>query len=476
MHTERLDPHRLRLAGPPGSGRSATIFASERIAIDQASLDQLQNALELPDVARVVATPDIHSGFGVPIGSIVATHQTILPAAVGYDINCGMRLLASTLPAERVDVAALAARVRRLVPLGEGKRNIAPPPEALDTVLARGLAGLAEIDPPDPRLAAAWDPAEILRDSARTEDGGTMPGDPSHVSARARERGGGQLGTLGGGNHFIEFQVVDAIFDAEAAEALGLWRGQLVAMIHSGSRALGHQIGEEFMPRARDHARAHGLSGALGFLPVGEGLGRAYVGAMHAAANFASANRELMTLLLRQAAREALGPDAEFTLVYDVPHNIAKRERHGEEELWVHRKGATRAFPARRMRQAPFDRLGQPAVIPGSMGTPSHLVLGTDASAESLHSVNHGAGRAMSRTEASGRSRRGKQRAGGAAISDRDFQRAMAGIILICDDRRRIKEEAPQAYKDIDLVMETVVGAGLARRVAQMRPLAVMKG
>jgi tRNA-splicing ligase RtcB len=476
MRPERIDPFRLRLARPAGCACDATIFASERVPIDQASVDQLLNAMEIPDAAVVVATPDIHSGYGVPIGSIIATRGSLLPAAVGYDVNCGMRLLATPLRAEESTVRRVAEGVRRLIPLGEGKRNIEPRAEDFDAVLAHGLAGLAEIDPPDARLAASWDPEEVLRDSVRVEDAGAMPGDPSHVSRQARERGGGQLATLGGGNHFLEFQTVDAIFDTDAAEALGLSRGQLVVMIHSGSRALGHQVGEEFLPRAREHAKSRGLSGALGFLPAGDAAGRAYLGAMNAAANFAFANRELMTLLLRRAVHEALSPEVEVALIYDVPHNIAKRERHGGEDLWVHRKGATRAFPPRRMAQAPFDTIGQPAIIPGSMGTSSYLVLGTDTSAASLNSVNHGAGRAMSRTEASGRSRRGKRREGGAAISDEDFRRAMEGILLLCEDRRRIKEEAPQAYKDIDAVMETVVEAGLGRLLARMKPLAVLKG
>ncbi len=304
-----------------------------------------------------------------------------------------------------------------------------------------------------------------------------MPGDPSTLSPRAIERGQNQLGTLGGGNHFIELQEVVEVREPGPAGEWGLFAGQLVVMIHSGSRGFGHQVGEEYMSlaRSRRYGEPH-PSPELCYMPVDSKEGRAYLGAMHAGANLAFANRHLMAALVRKNLVHHY-PGTEMALLYDVPHNMAKWERHGGRELWVHRKGATRAFPAERMAGTPFAGTGQPVLIPGSMGSSSYVLVGVPENERALCSTNHGAGRRMSRTAAAGkvRYRDGKVIRPG-LITDREFEEAMEGITLICEDRHTIKEEAPQAYKDIDAVIEAVTGAGLAKVVARMRPLAVLKG
>jgi tRNA-splicing ligase RtcB len=247
-------------------------------------------------------------------------------------------------------------------------------------------------------------------------------------------------------------------------------------MIHSGSRGLGHQIGNDYMPIAAKNSKDSTPDRTLGFFNVDSKLGRDYIGAMQAAANFAFVNRQIMAMLVRKNFRHHFG-NIPMPLIYDVPHNMAKREKHFGEFFWVHRKGATRAFSPELMMGTPFEKLGQPVIIPGSMGTASYLLVGSKKSPESLFSVNHGAGRVMSRTKAAGRIRRrdGKVLKPG-AISDQMFEQSMQGIHLICEDRNTVKEEAPAAYKDIDAVIEIVTGAGLAEIVAKMRPLAVLKG
>jgi tRNA-splicing ligase RtcB len=401
---------------------------------------------------------------------------------VGYDINCGMRLMLTPLAADELPVRAVADAIRRELPLGEGKRNqrLALSGSQLVQVLERGVSGLADVAAKSRELAAVLDPERIAADLPRIEDRGTLDGGSGAVSARARERGAAQLGTLGGGNHFVEIQRVDQVGDEAAARALGLRQGQAVVMIHSGSRGLGHQVADEHMRVASSAAKRLGLfapNRQLAYVPADSEPGRDYLDAMRCAANFAFANRQAIAALVREAVARALGRPLALPLVYDVSHNIAKLETHAGRALHVHRKGATRAFPASRMRGTDLAGLGQPVLIPGSMGTASYVLLGAESAAESLFSVNHGAGRTMSRTAAAGKIRRrdGKVLREG-LITDRRFAETMRGVYLLCEDRRSIKEEAPDAYKDIDLVVETVVGAGLARTVARLVPLAVLKG
>jgi tRNA-splicing ligase RtcB len=482
MELRRLDAYRLELPRTGAMRTSARLYLHERMTVENEALEQLRAAASIDEGSVVLATPDIHTGFGVPIGSVLAMPNLVCPAAVGYDINCGMRLMTTPLAAAGAPVERLAEAIRRDLPLGEGKRN---PDLALDRrqlarVLEGGVAGLAEVARRDHAIGALLDPEQIERDLPRIEERGALAGDPAAVSERALERGAAQLGTLGGGNHFVELQRVDEVRDQAAARAFGLAEGQLVVMIHTGSRGLGHQVADEQLRLAGTVARRCGLpvlSRELACMPADGAEGAAYLQAMGAAANFAYANRQAIAQAVRRTFAGEFGRPVGLSLIYDVSHNIARLEEHGGRRLYVHRKGATRAFPPSRMPPGELARIGQPVLIPGSMGTASYVLLGTGGAAETLFSVNHGAGRAMSRTAAAGKVRRrdGKVLRAG-AISDRRFAESMAGVHLVCEDRRSIKEEAPDAYKDIDLVIDTVVGAGLARVVARLKPLAVLKG
>jgi len=449
----------------------ATVFASPRVALEREALNQLIDAASLPSVVKVVATPDIHVGFGIPIGCVIGARDIVVPAAVGYDVNCGMRLLATPLQRDQVDLEKLANSIRRDIPLGEGKTNLSLSEDALRLVLDGGLSALDRVAGGAGRVWECREPEEERDDLLRVEENGSLQGDSRKLSATAITRGRNQLGTLGGGNHFIEIEVVDLVEDEPAARAMGLRRDQIVVMIHSGSRGLGHQVGGDYMRLAKE---AHGGNESLCYLDADSSEGQNYVKAMNAAANFAFVNRQVMAMLVRRNFRHS-HPGISMPTVYDVPHNIAKLEEHGGEPLWVHRKGATRAFPPGRMAGTPFARIGQPVLIPGSMGAASYILLCGPRAAEALFSVNHGAGRAMSRTAAAGVSRKGKVKVQ-ARISDEEFRESMKGIVLIAEDKRTIKEEAPAAYKDIGAVIEAVVGAGLAAVVARMKPLAVLKG
>ncbi|HPA27994.1 MAG TPA: RtcB family protein, partial [Acidobacteriota bacterium] len=455
----------------------ATLFVSESIRLEADSLSQLVDACRVPSVRKVVATPDIHVGYGVPIGCVLATSEVIIPAAVGYDINCGMRVLRTNLTARDVDASMLARSIRRDIPLGEGKENIRLSREEFDLVLEAGVPALYEISRKDHPAWDFMDPHEKSDLRNLIEDGGSMEGDPAAVSPRAKERGRNQLGTLGGGNHFIELQEVVSVGDDETAASWGISEGQLLVMIHSGSRGFGHQIGEDYMSlaRSRSYGEPH-PSSQLCYIPLDRKEGQDYVGAMRAGANLAFANRHAMAALVKKNFFHHCR-DAKLELLYDVPHNIAKPETHFGQELWVHRKGATRAFAPSRMSAGCYRETGQPVLIPGSMGSFSYLLAGIEENDRALCSTNHGAGRRMSRTQAAGkvRHRDGKVLREG-AITDEEFNRSMEGITLICENRHTIKEEAPQAYKDIDEVIRVVEGAKLAKVVAKMRPLAVLKG
>ncbi len=479
VQMRRIDEHTQELIQEPPMVTAARVFTHPQLVVEGEALGQLGDAASIDPEAIVLATPDIHSGYGVPIGCVWASRHYISPSAVGYDINCGMRLLLTPADAAEVDVAALANSVRRDIPLGEGQSNVrARSREALLRLLGEGVPAVAELVDGNRRFAEAYRPDELADDIERIEDNGSLAADATIVAERALDRGADQFGTLGGGNHFVEFQRVERIDDAALAAEWGLRLGQLVVMIHSGSRGFGHEVGGHYMKAAAADCQAQNRfmpSAQLAYVPIESQLGQSYRQAMHCAANFAYVNRQVMATLLRHNLRRALGDNVSLPLLYDVAHNIAKFEMVADGyQYCVHRKGATRAFPPSRMAGTPFAGTGQPVLIPGSMGTASYLLCGVESGGRSLFSVNHGAGRVMSRTAASGRGRRGQQHE--AAISDREFHESMRGITLICQDKRRIKEEAPQAYKDIDLVIETVVGAGLARSVARFRPLAVLKG
>jgi len=480
---KRVSPYKIVLEREGDMQVEAEAYVPEGMEVEQEALAQLRNSARLPSVVKAVAMPDIHVGYGVPIGAVIATRDIVSPAAVGYDINCGMRIVTTPMDLGAVDPVEMAQTIRRDIPLGEGKTNVKMHEDDFRAVLDYGVEALKDVQHKVGRLWEVRDEAEERDDIERIQERGSLPGDSAHVSHRAIERGLNQLATLGGGNHFIEVQVVESVFDLETATAFGLHANQIVVMLHSGSRGFGHQVADDYMKLAKTRSLDRAPNRDLCFLDAGTDDAEHYVSAMNCAANFGFVNRQLMTALVRHDLRKLYGERLALPIVYDVPHNIVKAEEHacpeagqGSRMLWVHRKGATRAFPKSRMQGTRYAATGQPVLIPGSMGTASYVLVGTEESRVTLHSVNHGAGRVMSRTEAAGKYGHKGKVLREAAISDHDFERAMRGIHLICEDKRSIKEEAPQAYKNIDQVIRTVADAGLARIVARLRPLAVLKG
>jgi tRNA-splicing ligase RtcB len=439
----------------------ARVFADEellRAIRTDRSLEQLQNVATLPGIVEAAyAMPDIHQGYGFPVGGLAATAApdgVVSPGGVGYDINCGVRLLAAPFAAGELDDrrrGAIVEAIARRVPTGAGKGGaLHLQRRDLDAVLREG-----------PHWLVAHRGIGTEEDVRATESEGRLEGaDPDLVSERARERGADQLGTVGSGNHFIELQRVEELIDRDTAAAFGLRKGQVTVLIHSGSRGLGHQV-------CTDHVRAmdgslgrHGIvlpDRQLSCAPLDSEEGRAYLGAMAAAANFAWANRHAIAHGVRRAIADVLGAAAADATrqVYDVAHNVAKLEEHGGRQVCVHRKGATRAFP------------GQPVFIPGSMGTASYVLAGREGSMErSFGTVCHGAGRRLSRTAAK------KQVKGDELRRELEAQ----GVAVRAASTRGLAEEAPLAYKDVDAVVKVVEDAGLAGRVARLRPIGVVKG
>ncbi|MFH1614135.1 MAG: RtcB family protein [Planctomycetota bacterium] len=473
--TTRIDEIRLSLDRTGQMITDATIFASDKIKLEPDAISQLYDAACLPPARKVLATADLHVGFGVPIGSVIGMDNAIMPAAVGYDVNCGMRLLRTPFFKGQIDIEKIANSIAREIPLGEGKSNLALSKDSLEAVVSRGVGTIAMLaQKTSHRAWDAFDPAEFHDDTRCIEESGSMPGNFAAVPALAIQKGADQLGTLGGGNHFIEIQAIQQILDNDLARLFGLSCNQIVVMIHSGSRRFGYEVADEYMRAAAASPQMQGRPPMLSYLSTDAKLGSKYIDAMYAAANFAFVNRQIMTLLVRRCFNYMFGKTP-LQLIYDVPHNMAKLEQHGGKQLWVHRKGATRAFGPDRMRGTDFARTGQPIITPGSMGTASYLMVGTGDSDESLCSVNHGAGRVMSRSAATGKSRRGKT-VKPPLISDDEFKRSMSGVKLITANKKGIKEEAPGAYKDIDEVVRIVVASGWAKAVARMVPLAVLKG
>ena len=451
----------------------ARVFADEELlaAIAQdRSLEQLQNVATLPGIVdAALAMPDIHQGYGFPVGGVAATELpdgVISPGGVGYDINCGVRLLALPLSNEELGEARepLVHEMSRRIPAGAGKEGLLELRGVrLDALLERG-----------PRVLVQEHGLGTDDDLERTESEGRLPGaEPAAVSERARARGSGQLGTVGSGNHFIELQRVDRVFDRQAAEAYGLREGQLTVLIHSGSRGLGHQVCTDYVKRMdAAHAR-YGIElpdRQLACTPASSPEGREYMGAMACAANFAWANRHAIAHRVRESIERVLGREtaAGTRQVYDVAHNVAKVERYDGAEVCVHRKGATRAFPAGSTEiPAAYRDVGQPVFIPGSMGTSSFVLAGEPGSlVRSFGTTCHGAGRRMSRTGAR------------KEITGKELRRQLErdGIVVRCPSNKGLAEEAPFAYKDVERVVDVVERAGLARRVVQLRPLGVVKG
>ncbi len=453
------------------------IFATRAIleAIrGDASLDQAVNAATLPGVVgRVVVMPDVHQGYGFPIGGVAATRLpdgVISPGAIGYDINCGVRLLASRVELEAAGPALddLASALDAACPSGVGRTGHHSLDEReLERACRDGVRWAHE---------RGW---ATESDVARTEEGGCLDGaDFAQVSRRARERGRDQVGTLGAGNHFVEVGVVDEVLDAEAARVMGLCEGCLTVLIHCGSRGFGHQICMDYVRDFQQAVKRYGIrlpDRELVCAPLSSPEGQRYQAAMRCAANYAFANRQVLAHHARAAFADALRgriADADLHLVYDIAHNMGRTEEHvvdGERlRVCVHRKGATRAFgPGFAGLPPEYRPLGQPVLVPGSMGTASWVLTGTaESMTRSFGSACHGAGRTMSRRQA-------KRAVNGGSLREELEAR---GIRVRAGSLPGLAEEAPSAYKDVDAVVGAVVTAGIARRVARLRPVAVIKG
>ncbi len=455
------------------------IFADETL-IEQVRKDQgpeqVVNVATLPGIQKAsLAMPDIHWGYGFAIGGVAATDPAdggvISPGGVGYDINCGVRLLRSNLTWDEVKphVRKLVDQLFRDVPTGVGQSGPYNFNKGeLARLLERGSRFVIERG------------HGVERDIEFTEAHGRIDGaEPDRVSDRAYQRGADQCGTLGSGNHFLEVQVVDRIHDEEAARVMGLHEGQITVLIHSGSRGLGYQVCDDYLDLFRDAPRKYGFTlpdKQLACAPIHSPEGAAYLGAMRAAANYAFCNRQLLAHQAREVFARVFGrpwQDLGMDLVYDVAHNIAKFEEHDVgggllKPVCVHRKGATRAFPPGHPEVPDIYRAtGQPVIIPGSMGTASWVLAGQAGSMDlSFGTTCHGAGRMMSRTEA-------VRRAAGRRI---DKELDAIGIIARARGQKGLAEEQPAAYKDVDQVVEVVDQAGISKKVARLRPVGVIKG
>jgi tRNA-splicing ligase RtcB (3'-phosphate/5'-hydroxy nucleic acid ligase) len=453
------------------------IFATRKLlekVMDDNSLEQAVNSATLPGlVGQVLVMPDMHQGYGFPIGGVAATRLpggVISPGGIGYDINCGVRLLGSQIRIEDAypHINALAMALDHYCPSGVGEKgSIRLDEKGVEQVCREGAKWA---------IKNGYGSENDLR---RTEEGGRLEGaDPAKVSKRAIERGQPQMGTLGAGNHFLEIDLVDQIFDPEAASVMGIDKGCLVVQIHCGSRGFGHQVCTDYVKEFQTAVRRYNIQipdRELVCAPIDSEEGQNYLAAMRCAANYAFANRQVLAHYTRRAFESVLaGKIKNHSLfqVYDIAHNMGKIETHwiqGERmTVCVHRKGATRAFgPGSPELPAEYQAIGQPVLVPGSMGTASWVLAGTQASMErSFGSSCHGAGRVMSRHQAK-KSIKG----------ERLMQKLNDdGIIVRAGSLSGLAEEAPQAYKDVDQVVETVVGAGIARKVARLRPVAVIKG
>jgi tRNA-splicing ligase RtcB len=473
MELQRSNAYRWEIPPTGGMRVPGIVFASERLMADvqkDRSLDQVANVAHLPGIVGAsYAMPDFHWGYGFPIGGVAATDVArggvVSPGGVGFDIGCGVRLLSSNL--KETDFTRYRDRVMETldthIPRGTGTGGIADP-SLLNGILERGARA---------SLDAGYG---VDADLDRCEEGGASANAmPDLVSVEARRRGAGQIGSLGAGNHFLEIQVVDEILDPAAAEVFGLRLGTLSVMIHCGSRGLGHQTCQDHLELMGPAMLHHGIQipdPQLACVPADSSEGRAYLGAMAAAANFSWANRHILAHEARRAFASALGthPDnVGFNLVFDVAHNLAKLETHsvdGEERtLCVHRKGATRAFgPGHRDTPLDLRAVGQPVLLPGSMGTASWVLRGVSGN-PAFDSSAHGAGRVMSRGVA-------RRRASGAEVR-RGLEQV--GIAIGSGSAKLLAEEAPYAYKDVDEVARVCQAAGLAARVARLRPLGVIK-
>ena len=443
-------------------------------ALEEGAVQQIVNVACLPGVQKYsIGLPDIHFGYGFPIGGVAAfsmRNGIVSPGGVGFDINCGVRLIKSNLTLEDVEdhLDELTEKLFKNIPSGVGsKGKIRLKEGEIDKVLDYGAEWAVE-------NGYGWpEDLEVLEENGRMEDA-----DSSIVSDKAKKRGIPQLGSLGSGNHFLEIQVVDEIYNEEAAEVFGLKKGMIVVMVHSGSRGCGHQVCSDYlrlMDKAYKKYKINLDDRQLACAPLDSKEAQDYIQAMSAAANYAWANRQLMTHWIRETFEDVLGKSAkemEMDIVYDVAHNIVKMETHKvynrEEELLVHRKGATRAFgPGREEVPEKYRAIGQPVLIPGTMGTASYILHGTDvAMEETFGSTAHGAGRILSRSRA-------KKDYSADEITE---EMENKGIKIKATSKHVIAEEAPGAYKDVDSVVRVSDSTGIAKLVAKVKPLAVTKG
>jgi len=477
MNIRRIDDYRWQVE-PFGRMRVPGIVYTSAGMLDQVrhdeALNQVANVATMPGILKAaLAMPDIHWGYGFPIGGVAAfdwQEGVVSPGGVGYDINCGVRLAATDLRHADVkdQVRSLVEGLFRHVPCGVGSTGaVKLSAKEEKKVLIHG---------------SQWAVRQgfgLAEDIEHTEDYGCLAGaDPEAVSERALNRGSRQLGTLGSGNHFLEVGVVEEIYHPEAADAFGLFKDQVTVMIHSGSRGLGYQVCDDFLAFMTKHVKTLNIElpdRQLACAPIQSAEGRQYLSAMACAANYAYANRQVMLHLSREVFEQVLGISPRMLnmrLVYDVCHNIAKKEQHliDGQKRWVcvHRKGATRSFgPGQPALSEAYRHIGQPILIPGDMGTASYVLVGTQtAMEETFGSTCHGAGRVLSRNAA-------KKKSKGRSIA-RELEDK--GILVRWTGRFTMAEEMPEAYKDVSQVVEVVHGAGISKKVARLRPIAVVKG
>ena len=476
---ERVDDcrYRIPMSFNPGMRVPGMVYANEKLLKDilnDRALEQVVNVAFLPGiVGNSMAMPDMHWGYGFPIGGVAATDPAkggvISPGGVGFDINCGVRLIRSDFKEEEIRkyLGDLVRVLFQNVPSGVGSKS--------------ELRITAQEEKKVLREGAKWAVANgfgIQNDLESTEDYGAIAGaDPSAVSERAYDRGKKQIGTLGSGNHFLEIQVIDKIFDENVASELGLFENQVTVMIHCGSRGLGYQVCEDHcrdMEKCLQKFNITVPDRQLACAPVESSEGQTYLSAMRSAANYAFCNRQYIMHRTRQSFEKVFRKSwasMGLNLIYDVAHNIAKIEKHringDTRPLCIHRKGATRAFPPGHPELSQlYKRIGQPVIIPGDMGRNSYLLIGTEGSRETFYSCCHGAGRVMSRAQAK------KKFNFNQLLSELESK----GIILQAQSRNTVTEEAPGVYKDVNDVVDVVDKAGLSKKVCRMRPIGVVKG
>ena len=475
---ERIDDYRWRIPKSYMAGMrvDGIIYADAKMIEDirhDKAAEQVANVAMLPGIVKAsLAMPDIHWGYGAPIGGVAAfdiNEGIISPGMIGYDINCGVRLVKTNLKEADLEpkLKTLVYALHNDIPAGVGsKGDIKITAKEERKLLVEGSKWIVE---------HGYGRQEDLEYTE--ENGAIKDALPDKVSDRAYERGKQQSGTLGSGNHFLEVQIIDEVYDEAAAKVFGLETGQVTMMLHSGSRGLGYQVCDEYSKSFIRCLSKYGIDvpdRQLACAPVNSDEGKAYLGAMKCAANYAWANRQCLMHLARGVFEKVFGMsprDLGMDLIYDVAHNIAKVEKHNvdgkEKLLCVHRKGATRAFPPGHPElPLKYKKIGQPVIIPGDMGRNSYLLVGTKKAEESFFSTCHGAGRRLSRSAAIKACR-------GRSISG---ELEKKGILVMSSGRETLAEEAPEAYKDVNEVVDVVVGAGISSKVCRMRPLGVIKG